>query len=180
MVINEDLNFIFVHVPKTAGQTIHRSLPRPRRNPWLTHANLDDVGKGDKFAFGFTRNPWDRMVSLYSFILQRTWPDGLDGRVRELGFKESLINRKLGDYTHPRDGQNDSLLWLSDCDYVGRFESLQEDFNIIMEIIGISPHTIGKMNQSRHGDYRNYYDDVSAEFVEIEHKETIDRFGYTF
>jgi len=180
MVINEDLNFIFVHVPKTAGQAIHRSLPRPRRNPWLTHANLDDVDKGDKFAFGFTRNPWDRMVSLYAFILQRTWPDGLGDRVRTLGFKESLLNRQLGDFTHPRDGQNDSLLWLADCDYIGRFESLQEDFNTITGKLGIGPHSIGKMNESRHAHYRKYYDDVSVDFIGTVHKETIDRFGYTF
>jgi len=180
LVINEELSFVFVHVPKTAGQAIHRTLPRPRRNPWLTHANLDDVEKGDKFAFGFTRNPWDRMVSLYFFILQRNWPNGDHYKVRALGFKKSLFERKLGDFSHPRDGQNDSLLWLNDCDYVGRFETLQEDFNKISELIGIERRIIGVMNESKHSHYRNYYDAESIDFVSEIHKETIDKFGYEF
>jgi len=180
MVINEELRFIFVHVPKTAGQAIHRTLPRPRRNPWLTHANLDDIEKGDNFAFGFTRNPWDRMVSLYSFILQRNWPNGDHNKVRELGFKKSLLERKLGDFSHPRDGQNDSLLWLNRCDYVGRFETLQEDFNTVSDLIGIERRTIGVMNKSKHAHYRKYYDDESADFIKKIHKGTIKKSGYEF
>ena len=96
MVVNDNLRFIFVHVPKTAGQAIHRSLPRPRQNPWPTHTPRHEV-KQDYFSFGFMRNPWDRMVSLYHFMIQKHIVRDFDqAHLKELGVEKALLGEYLG------------------------------------------------------------------------------------
>jgi len=59
-----------------------------------THTPLRCVEKGDRFAFGFMRNPWARMVSLYRFLCQKNFKkrDNFDQEaVRRMGFKRWLL-----------------------------------------------------------------------------------------
>ena len=176
MVIGE--NFIFIHVPKTAGQAVHRSLPRPRKNPWRTHQPLfrvDEETRKNKFAFGFVRNPWDRMVSLYHFVIQKPASRNPEqNRIRSQGFERCILDWNLD------SGQIDALWYLDGCDYIGKFESLQTDFDEICDHLKIVRRVVGKINQSVHDDYRKYYTDEMIEIVSEKHKKTIEKFNYTF
>ena len=97
-------NYVFIHIPKSAGSSIRKSLsdidrpPRPLRiwnrltgrkiaQPVVeiqslhTHSDARDVLKslgtetyGKCFTFAFVRNPWDRIVSLYNHV----WQGALD------------------------------------------------------------------------------------------------------
>jgi len=174
VVINEELKFVFVHVPKTAGQAIHRSLPRARKNPWPTHTILADIEKGDKFAFGFVRNPWGRLVSLYHFMVQKSVVrDFNQEEIIRKGFKRSVMEVSMS-------GQQDATYWLNGCDYVGRFENLQSDFDVICNKLNFKKRQVGKLNASIHKDYREYYDQETIDFVARMHKKTIDQYGYDF
>lgn len=88
-------------------------------------------------------------------------------------------------------------------DFVGRFESLQNDFDRVCEKIGLPQSEIPHINSSRgqandkassgslipwrrrptfpsFSTYQDYYDDESRELVAQLYEADIDRFGYEF
>ncbi len=88
-------------------------------------------------------------------------------------------------------------------DFVGRFENLQADFDLICERLGIQESKLPHVNtstrkggnlwgiiikylskttfrQEKHKHYADYYDDETREFVSIMYKKDIETFGYTF
>jgi len=197
MIINKEYDFIFVHVPKTAGNAIEVTLPKCNRRknrilyrqmvPQEKHLHLEDVGRNGMFKFGFTRNPWDRMVSLYHFRSQKDNQNNKfdQQRLRDYGFEKCLLTSILGENLPPWDRPeltmtNDAMTWLEGCDYIGRYESLQEDFDRISKIIGLEQKMLPHTNSSRHIDYREYYTTEMVEYVAETHKQTIEKFGYTF
>ena len=207
MVINSRFKFIFVHIPKTGGRSVKKSLTgiRGNRKRWLAdtnhetlssfHANLEgrrswrDGVRGrtakDYFSFAFVRNPWDRMSSLYHFLVEKRPKHEIDS---VLDFKDFLLQVQQGvgwikglhstksqlDY-FTRSGNRLSL------DYVGHFEFLSEDFDCVLKQIGC-PAAITHVNRSTNSakDYRKAYDDEMIEIVASRFAEEIDLFGYKF
>ena len=49
-------------------------------------------------------------------------------------------------------------------DYVGRFETLRDEFDFITRKLGLNAD-LGHVNSSKHRDYRSYYDDKLIELV---------------
>ncbi|HEV2798839.1 MAG TPA: sulfotransferase family 2 domain-containing protein, partial [Nocardioides sp.] len=79
MLISDDQKVLFVHVPKTGGvsveDTVKEACPDARKASKKIgrHATLGKILRNepdlvDYWTFGFVRNPWARMVSLYSII----------------------------------------------------------------------------------------------------------------
>ena len=64
-------------------------------------------------------------------------------------------------------------------DYVGRFENLEEDFNVIRDKLKITTR-LPKKNVSIRGDYRSAYDNEMIEFVYKHCEKDIKEFGYEF
>lgn len=194
MIINKELGFVFVHVPKTAGNAIENALPKCNRRhklfrsmvPREKHLHLEGA-QNELFTFGFIRNPWDRMVSLYHFRSQKDNQNNKfdQQRLIDYGFEKCLLTGVLGENNPPWDRPeldmtNDAMTWLEGCDFIGRFERLQEDFDIICEILKIGQRDLPHTNSSKHTDYRQYYTPEMVEYVAKTHKQTIERFGYTF
>ena len=64
-------------------------------------------------------------------------------------------------------------------DFVGRFESLEADFNKVCDMIGVNrelPH----VNRSVRTDYREYYTDETRAIVGSIAQADIEMFGYEF
>ena len=165
---------IYIHIPKSAGQSIHKIFARQlgyyqnKNAPLLLNLNNDprlgppalghlkaseyvSCGHISKelfdsyFKFSFVRNPWARIVSEYKYR----------GHIRKYDFKSFLFKHlpkpEFTDaYTHiiPQYDflydENGELL----VDYVGRFENLQKDFDEVCGKIGLAQTNIPYRNSS--------------------------------
>ena len=66
-------------------------------------------------------------------------------------------------------------------DFVGRFENLDADFQVICEALGINPvPKLPHFNPGEHRPYQEYYDDETRAIVADVYADDIETFGYTF
>lgn len=204
-VISFHRRFVFIHVPKTAGRSLQEIL-RPhgrllaecddlvasagRKDGILnvTHMRSRDVAGtlgadewGRFYSFGFVRNPWDRMVSLYSYITQ-TRAHALHRQSVKLAFAEFL---NAGELMKPV--MRPMWEWLSDqhgrqlVSEVFRFEDISEVYPAILSKCDlVERQVLPHLNASRRRDYRAYYDDALAERVALLFEKEIQLFGYRF
>src|SRR5881394_3408108 len=109
------------------------------------------------FKFGFVRNPWDRVVSLYerNEAVQMRQEMTFEEFVRWIQYSSSTCI-----HSSPHRYQLD---WFVDAngkmlaDFIGRFERLQEDWAMVAKKLGVSealPHTRAN---PRLRDYTEYY-----------------------
>src|ERR1700685_3824281 len=81
MFVSKSYNFIFVHNQKTGGIAVGNYLRKnvadlkmflPRHSAVVD--GIQNIGHDSwaaHFTFGFVRNPWARLVSFYSMIMER-------------------------------------------------------------------------------------------------------------
>ena len=162
--LSEKHKFIFVHINKTAGSSMVRALhpiaaPYWKRkinkmfkkvgihnkyfdcHPFPIHATAQQIVNEmglevfkSYFSFAIVRNPWDRLVSAYTYALK--YPMTPKHKfVNELGSFEKYIKWQCGnnnilqkDFICSVDGE---LL----VDFVGRFENLEEDNEALWEAL---------------------------------------------
>jgi hypothetical protein len=65
-------------------------------------------------------------------------------------------------------------------DFVGKFENLQKDFNVVCKKIGVPACTLPLTNTSNHKPYQAYYDDESRRVIEQEYNRDIKELGYSY
>jgi hypothetical protein len=139
--------------------------------------NLDTEIFATYFKFAFVRNPYTRLVSAFNYSnwwYNKFRPEGLTKRHKT--FKEFVkfenINGKYGL----------QLKWTHGCDFIGRYENLHNDYNIICTKLNLLNKTLVKSNESYKRDkhYTEYYDNDTREIVEERYAEDIQYFGYKF
>ena len=194
-MIDHKHKFIFVHPNKCGGNSIEYFFqgdkkvdPVPGgREPWGHHTRLRGYQKGypqefkNYFKFGFSRNPFDRLVSVYHGRTQGKMIQ-IDAELAEYSFKECVKLGKIGT-------KHCKLLteeWFTNengdvaMDFIGKVEKFQQDFDIICDKIGIPRQELPHKNKSRHKPYTEYYDDETREIVAKKYAKDIDYFGYRF
>ena len=200
-MISFQKRFLFIHIPKTAGNSIQSALRNYSedqlvalrkeqdgierfglRNPNYNikkHSTLaeyrDALGNaqfGNLYKFTCVRNPWDRMVSYYFTPTQS--PETWDQKkFRKMIFKAVSV----ADYLRLDNCEQDPF---ANVDYIMRFENLADDFRTVCGTLGISPATLPQYNRSNRKHYSKYYDDELRELVHTRFAEEIERFGYAF
>ena len=130
------------------------------------------------FSFAVIRNPWARFVSYVAFM-KRNGEFAADpiGSMRRV-----LANPERQSRPHFRS-QSDFLVDGSGHLLVNdlcRAESLQTDFDRIMQRLGLPPTKLELRNSSAHAHYTTYFDDALREAVEERYRDDIERFGYRF
>ena len=227
---------IFVHIPKNAGQSIEHVFLNLLNLDWETRAPLllrynDRAELGpprlahlraqeyvsyrylsqelfeEYFKFTFVRNPWSRMVSIYKYLKfnqKYEFKSFLKNAFKNKVWRDDYwFVRPQSDFVCTEDGK---LL----VDFVGKFETLQEDFNDICTKIALAPIKIPHVNKSNvkpkpslhpirfieyvnyqisqinlkqiptFKKYQDYYDHESIEIVAELYKRDIELFGYKF
>ena len=149
---------------------------------WYSHPEkLMDYKKRGFFIFAFIRNPWDKVVSIWAKIGKKlTLREFLDFLMKNE--KKNHISRT--DPVHYKAVPQEDWIVHDDklmVDYLGRFESLYEDYRIICGKIGLSnPPALPHFNPGEHRPYKEYYDQECREIVAELYKKDIERFGYEF
>ena len=197
------LKYVFIHIPKCAGSSIHRALGvlhaqrswlvgKPKYHKHAKAANVREVlgpAWNECFKFAFIRNPWDLMVSSYHWWL--TYAEIFPAlhkdvaRVREMGTFSVFIRSEFGRSTLNEHHGGDLTEWISDgdgiiVDFVGRYENLNEDWSKICRTLQVPALPLGRENQVARQDYRVFYDNESRELVANRFARTIELFGYRF
>jgi len=206
MIISTYRKFIFIHIYKNAGTSITKSLLpysdtygrywlsrllRPLHirvfdvQPYHDHITapelISHIGRDvfdSFFSFAIVRNPWDWQVSLYNYTL-KTPKHYQHHFIKGLGSFDAYIRWRCteeiklqSDFIYSSDGE---LL----VDFVGRFETLDDDIRTIYNRIGIEA-SLPKLNVSGSRPYRDYYSPHTMALVESTFEKDISLFGYSF
>jgi hypothetical protein len=195
MIISPKYKFVFILNEKTGCTSIYNVLkniddrkkivgeivPKDHNNYlYSKHTSCSEFQNNhsdfnDYFKFAFVRNPWDRVVSWYNFSMKIKNPDkdriitGKDFLSFILEFQNIWGNESQNQYEFTKC-----------CDFIGRYENLQNDFNIICDKIGIPQQKLPHKNKTKHKHYTEYYDEETKQIIAEVFAKDIEYFGYKF
>ena len=132
------------------------------------------------FKFGFVRNPWDRVVSLY----ERT--EALQLR-NEMTFEQFVdwIQYSSATCVHSSPHRY-QLDWFVDsngnvlADFIGKFERLDEDWASVALKLGVNEKLPHRRANPRARHYTEYYNPRTRDVIANKFRVDIERFGYEF
>jgi len=131
------------------------------------------------FKFAFVRNPWERLVSEYEFLLNRP-QHGRHDRVKNLSGFSDFIHMQIP----RRDAYQSNMLCDNKggllMDFVGKLENLDDDWQSVCEHIGIPCQPLPRKNVTKHKRYQDYFNTNSIELVTKHWARDIKLFNYTF
>ena len=195
-------NFLFIHVPKTGGNSLQNILRhysedeiihpkehqdgverfelRNRNYEISKHSTLanyqlvlDPSTFLSLFKFATIRNPWERMISFY-FSPNR----GVDDWDRE-DFIELIESVQTFRHYVCLDDHCGSRLDMN-LDFIIRFEHLENDFKLVADKLDIRMDSLPKRNTSTRIHYSRYYDQELVSRVEKKFGEEIEFGKYKF
>ncbi|MFC3096845.1 sulfotransferase family 2 domain-containing protein [Alteraurantiacibacter palmitatis] len=174
-MISHPHSCIFVHIPKTAGQSVEsvfldlQGLSWEERRPLLLYRN-DDPAKGPSaiahllareyvalghiaqpeyiryFKFAFVRNPWARLVSEFEYR----------GENRRMGLEAFFEDRlaRLDSYSDRSRHIIPQTDYVTDgngqyiVDFIGRFETLAQDFATVARHLNLPSEELPHRNKA--------------------------------
>jgi len=183
-MISHDLQCIFVHIPKTGGTSVEKSLGiftdlnahtqdhrsiqkiKPEGSPGNVIQRLlvqDPVVEGEVtpgqfqryYKFTFVRNPFTRAVSWYRNILSDPRHQEKHGVSPDCSFPEFMVKHQDNWALRPQTH------WILDkdgqppFDFIGRFEQFQTDFDKVCDRLGLEKRTLAQ-ERKRPGDKVSY------------------------
>lgn len=200
---------LFIHIPKCAGVSMAEALSKNsqvlRIGPHSKYRDIFEprgaMNRDEYFVFSFVRNPWDRLVSTFFYILKGGRAD-IDKRRRELYLEK--YNGDFGRFV--RDIENwfsieeDESIYPDKyiphfrpqcefiCDdngrvavnFIGRVENIKNDFKQLCDILSVGKVKLRRTNKSSHRAYHKYYDDETREIVTEYYRQDIETLGYSF
>lgn len=166
----------------------------------------DPTVLADYYKWCFVRNPWDRLVSAHVRCTGRIQP--IDPKWNDFGtwlrawykYKSVIKNRDVLEWCSlPRIAMRQMpefrgsmkvhffpqlpLLKIGGeikMDFVGRFESMEKDFQHVCDKLGVKGNLKHKNARRKPIPYQEYYTDELIEIVADLYEEDIVEFGYEF
>ena len=194
MTILSTKKYVFIKVYKTGGTSIlngmlfndssARRIQRIRdgqatfhiKSSYMKEDLIPKLGLSwdEYFKFGFVRNPWDRELSNYFFNGGKLKPP------EDISFKEWLnINLRKDGLIH--DHNTPQCHYLTDVDYIARFENYDEEVKYLFAKIGVDwAQNYKHYNKTDHKPYWEYYDDADIMKVHQWYEKDIEMYNYEF
>jgi len=180
----------FIHIMKTGGSSftywvnLHLDEEKYKnyKNP-NTHITREqslefesDLGQ----VFTIVRNPFDRLVSLYTFLHRKPGPISKRIKTFEYFVKQSCEQGNFHKFILKRvDPINQyDMIGSDDCMFL-KLENITEDFKKIQEMFKINepfPHR----NKTKHKPYRSMYSDQLRDMVTQACETDLKKFNYSF
>jgi hypothetical protein len=198
---------IFIHIPKTGGSSIEDVIwpgDRTEAHLWMGFVSQyrnkyqtgglqhllarqirQEVGRemfDAYFKFAFVRNPWDKAVSQFSYMTHRTDLRELIGMTPDTTFDDYLQLTERNAHVQwerqvefLRDENGRNLI-----DFIGRFETIQQDAEVVFERIGLRGAVLPHRNASSRRHYSEYFDVRTRDKLARIYAPDIEAFGYRF
>ena len=202
MLISRNYRLIFIHLQKTAGTSISDFMlsnlmatrdSRKHEYAYEAESRTPEEIWQNYFKFSFVRNPWDRLVSWYLHINKHhknTGDNPFFDYLMSIGgtfedfilYGDKTISTPWGErnlFTNQLDQlslENQLLV-----DFVGKFESLESDWKLILDRVGYTGQAeLPHVNAIPRKHYRDLYTEKSRAIVEEKFQKDINQFGYHF
>ncbi len=210
MIVSHAHRYLFFAVPKTATHAVRevlrsslfeqdweqQALDSKRGQQHLPIAELASIGHGhidaiaaqtyletsiwnDYFKVAFVRNPFDRFVSACAF-LNRSNPEfaeqptqWMKHAIRRPQFQQRILIRPQSRQLCDKQGE-------LKMDFVGRYESLQESLDQLLQLLNLPSQQLVRRNASKHKDYQDYYDAELEQQVRAFYQKDLELFSYQF
>lgn len=199
MNISDKYRCIFIHIPKAAGTSVKQALQLPGQGhpPWVYFASNYPRRWQQYLKFTIVRNPWDRVVSAYSYAKMansywhnpETFPHPDHEVLKGSNFTqccEMLLRHRdqlRHESWHPqyawllaRQGDKEVLA----VDRILRFETLDSDFLDLCKTLNVKANKLSEINPSKRSHYTDYYDDHTRSIIAEVYAKDIALFGYEF
>ncbi|QEC69080.1 sulfotransferase family protein [Panacibacter ginsenosidivorans] len=189
---------IFIHIPKTAGLSVSKSLFGNYAGGHLSYDSyVKKFGKAtvdNYFKFTFVRNPWERLASAY-FFLKKGGMNSADAAfakkyLSSVNNFESFVNDWLSEdnldlyyhiipqYKYITSNNAERIM----VDFVGKYENLQDDFRRICNSIFHTEKLLLDINSTEASKikYKTLYTEDMKKKVAVLYAMDIQMFGYAF
>ena len=195
---------IFTHIEKCAGMSLCRLLKiNKKTHPYdlmYRHRTLPEdlcfvkvkmnknIDLNKIFFFTCFRNPWDRVLSFYSYIRKINLDESSIywSSYHEICKKGTFSNFieyvKHNYHLIPTFRTYKSRLIYNNnivTDFIMNFHTLNNDIKYLKQIFNIKDK-LPKINVSKHKSYKYYYDSTSEEIVRNIFQEDINEFKFSF
>lgn len=176
MIVNHEYKFVWVHVPRTGGNSVREMLEgknwRNQKKKYIFHRDYDNIFP-EYFSFGFIRNPWERIYSMYRASVKY---HGIEEKRGITSFKQYLY-----EYNHQNMWRHkkSALKQLKGVDYIARFENLDEEWNYIFNRVGMDPARLPHRRQGApKKPLAEVYDKKTDAFIRKYHADDIEYGNY--
>ena len=168
MIISHHLKLIFIHVHRTGGTAFSNILKQKLVDNFdilPQHSNTKTLEPAflkmytDYYTFGFTRNPWERILSWYSLIHLNDQKELTEERLR---FEKFIETDAASDFTTQTFHYNsldyftnnkDELL----VDKIFHYENIDQDTQSLFNQFNLDLTEFPVVNATTVKNYREYY-----------------------
>lgn len=143
----------------------------------LTEENLDSL-----FKFTIVRNPWDRVVSAFMYLQQKSKDYSVDNNIEFNKFIKEILCLYGTNYNKHFGVQYKNVYYNDKCivDYIAKLETINNDWINISKKIDIKENVPIIGNSKRQLDYKKYYNQISIDIISELYKKDIELFNYKF
>lgn len=181
--IEDDNSFIFIHIPKAAGNAVIKNLYGENatgHDPLTRYEKHDFEKLNDYFKFTVVRNPYDRIVSAFFYLKQggigffdqrfsNKYLDDIDDFNRFIDKLDNdlVFQRKIMSWIHFLP-QVDFILDSNGevgIDYIAHVENFEQDLKTIANKLDVDISRIESVNKSKRTHFEQYYSSEMKEVV---------------